>query len=266
MLQCALPGDHRADARVLAKRAAKAAAAGGGAARDELPQRTDVLAVFDLEGTVVDSNIVQQYLWVRSAGVRKAAWPGEVAVDPRSLPRLPARRDAATAASSSAPSCAATRACRSPASRRSCTAASPTPCYRHTSPAAIERDQGAPRRRPPHGAGHRIDRDARRAARRPVRRGRRRPHAREGRRAHRLPRQAAARRRGARRLGAPLRRGARARPGRLVRLRRQPRRPGVARAAGKSPCGEPRHPTRTGSATKKLEDRQLETRQSFTEA
>ncbi len=32
-----------------------------------LPQRTDVVAVFDLEGTVVDSNIVEQYLWVASA-------------------------------------------------------------------------------------------------------------------------------------------------------------------------------------------------------
>jgi HAD superfamily hydrolase (TIGR01490 family) len=45
----------------------------------ELPPRGDVLAVFDMEGTVVDSNIVQQYLWVRSAGFRKAAWPAEVA-------------------------------------------------------------------------------------------------------------------------------------------------------------------------------------------
>jgi fatty acyl-CoA reductase len=44
----------------------------------ELPPRGDVLAVFDMEGTVVDSNIVQQYLWVRSAGLRKAAWPSEV--------------------------------------------------------------------------------------------------------------------------------------------------------------------------------------------
>jgi fatty acyl-CoA reductase len=44
----------------------------------DLPARGDVLAVFDMEGTVVDSNIVQQYLWVRSAGLRKAAWPGEV--------------------------------------------------------------------------------------------------------------------------------------------------------------------------------------------
>ncbi|NYG97620.1 NAD-dependent epimerase/dehydratase family protein [Schumannella luteola] len=44
-----------------------------------LPERSDVVAVFDLEGTVVDSNIVEQYLWVRSSGFRKAAWPGEVA-------------------------------------------------------------------------------------------------------------------------------------------------------------------------------------------
>jgi HAD superfamily hydrolase (TIGR01490 family) len=44
----------------------------------ELPKASNVMAVFDLEGTVVDSNIVQQYLWVRTAGVRKAAWPGEV--------------------------------------------------------------------------------------------------------------------------------------------------------------------------------------------
>nr|BFF12947.1 hypothetical protein GCM10025699_42500 [Microbacterium flavescens] len=35
--------------------------------------------MFDLEGTVLDSNIVEQYLWVRSNGFRKAAWPGEVA-------------------------------------------------------------------------------------------------------------------------------------------------------------------------------------------
>jgi fatty acyl-CoA reductase len=42
-----------------------------------LPQRTDVVAVFDLEGTVVDVNLAVQYLWVRSAGFRKAAWPGE---------------------------------------------------------------------------------------------------------------------------------------------------------------------------------------------
>ncbi|ROQ39822.1 HAD superfamily hydrolase (TIGR01490 family) [Frondihabitans sp. PhB188] len=49
------------------------------AAEPVLPQRSDVVAVFDLEGTVVDSNLVEQYLWVRGSGFGKAAWPGEVA-------------------------------------------------------------------------------------------------------------------------------------------------------------------------------------------
>jgi fatty acyl-CoA reductase len=52
-----------------------------------LPERTDVIALFDLEGTVVDSNIVEQYLWVRSAGFRWAAWPGEVVSLLTTLPR-----------------------------------------------------------------------------------------------------------------------------------------------------------------------------------
>jgi phosphoserine phosphatase/nucleoside-diphosphate-sugar epimerase len=55
------------------------AAAGAVVDTRPLPPRTDVVAVFDLEGTVLDSNIVEQYLWVRSNGFRKAAWPGEVA-------------------------------------------------------------------------------------------------------------------------------------------------------------------------------------------
>ncbi len=46
-----------------------------------------MLAVFDFEGTVIDSNIVEQYLWVRSAGFRKAAWPGEALSLLTSLPR-----------------------------------------------------------------------------------------------------------------------------------------------------------------------------------
>ncbi|MEU9410139.1 SDR family oxidoreductase [Streptomyces sp. NPDC048281] len=52
----------------------------------ELPRRSDVVAVFDLERTVVDSNIVEQYLWVRTTGFRKAAWPKEAADLLASLP------------------------------------------------------------------------------------------------------------------------------------------------------------------------------------
>lgn len=62
-------------AKRAARKAAEAAAAPSG---DGSTPASEVLAVFDLEGTVVESNIVQQYLWVRSAGLRKAAWPGEV--------------------------------------------------------------------------------------------------------------------------------------------------------------------------------------------
>lgn len=43
------------------------------AAPPSLPQRTDVLAVFDLEGTVVDSDIVRQRLWVLQARAGQAA-------------------------------------------------------------------------------------------------------------------------------------------------------------------------------------------------
>ena len=80
-------------------------------------------------------------------------------------------------------------------------------------------DQGAPRRRASHGAGDRIHPDPRRAARGPVRRGRRRAYARPRRHPDRLPGEAAARRRGACGLGAQVRRGARARPRAVLRLR-----------------------------------------------
>ncbi|MFF3946792.1 SDR family oxidoreductase [Streptomyces sp. NPDC001902] len=71
-----------------AHRRRKAAGARPANARPKpaLPERTDVLAVFDLERTVVDSNIVEQYLWVRTSGFRKAAWPKEAADLLASLP------------------------------------------------------------------------------------------------------------------------------------------------------------------------------------
>ncbi|MGN6273929.1 MAG: HAD-IB family hydrolase [Protaetiibacter sp.] len=53
----------------------------------QLAQRSDVVAVFDLEGTVVDTNLVEQYLWVRSSGFGWAAWPASVA---SILAKLPA--------------------------------------------------------------------------------------------------------------------------------------------------------------------------------
>ena len=54
-----------------------------------------VVAVFDLEGTLVASNLVEGYLWARLADLPKAGWPGELADLARRLPRYLAaeRRD-----------------------------------------------------------------------------------------------------------------------------------------------------------------------------
>jgi alcohol-forming fatty acyl-CoA reductase len=55
----------------------------------------DVLAVFDLEGTILTSNVVESYVWVRLADLPPSEWPNELAGIARDLPRLLAsdRRD-----------------------------------------------------------------------------------------------------------------------------------------------------------------------------
>ena len=52
-----------------------------------LPERTDVTAVFDLEGTIVASNVVESYLWARLATLPRTSWLGELADLARSAPR-----------------------------------------------------------------------------------------------------------------------------------------------------------------------------------
>jgi HAD superfamily hydrolase (TIGR01490 family) len=52
-----------------------------------VPRQDGVLAVFDMEGTLLDSNVVESYLWLRLAELPRADWPGEVASVARSLPR-----------------------------------------------------------------------------------------------------------------------------------------------------------------------------------
>lgn len=44
-----------------------------------LPTRTDVAAVFDLEGTIVGSNVVESYLWARLSSLPRISWPRELA-------------------------------------------------------------------------------------------------------------------------------------------------------------------------------------------
>jgi HAD superfamily hydrolase (TIGR01490 family) len=52
-----------------------------------LPERQDVAAVFDLEGTVVASNAIEHYLWAKLATMPRSHWSGEVLDLVRSLPR-----------------------------------------------------------------------------------------------------------------------------------------------------------------------------------
>ena len=112
----------------------------------------------------------------------------------------------ATAASSSAPSCVATRASRSPRSSGSSSGGFGDTMCVGALPEALERDQRstAPPVTAPSWSPGRSDLSSTPFA--PLlRRGRRRAHARARRRAHRLPRRPAARRRGARRLAASVR-------------------------------------------------------------
>ena len=50
------------------------------------PSENGVLAVFDMEGTVVDSNVVESYLWLRLAELPFGEWPEELS---RVAGRLP---------------------------------------------------------------------------------------------------------------------------------------------------------------------------------
>jgi fatty acyl-CoA reductase len=59
------------------------------------PSQDGVLAVFDLEGTVVASNVVESFLWLRLADLPAERWPGAVTSLAGALPRYLAaeRRD-----------------------------------------------------------------------------------------------------------------------------------------------------------------------------
>jgi fatty acyl-CoA reductase len=59
------------------------------------PSTNGVLAVFDLEGTVVASNVIESFLWLRLADLPSERWPAAVASLAGSLPRYLAaeRRD-----------------------------------------------------------------------------------------------------------------------------------------------------------------------------
>jgi alcohol-forming fatty acyl-CoA reductase len=59
----------------------------GGSPVTSLPERNDVAAVFDLEGTIVNSNVVESYLWARLATMPRSHWLRELADLVRCAPR-----------------------------------------------------------------------------------------------------------------------------------------------------------------------------------
>lgn len=71
--------------RTFSGRSRSRGGAGGGAERG-FERRPDVLAVFDLEGTVVAANVVEQYLWVKLASLPRSRWPSELFDLARSVP------------------------------------------------------------------------------------------------------------------------------------------------------------------------------------
>jgi HAD superfamily hydrolase (TIGR01490 family) len=59
------------------------------------PRHDGVVAVFDMEGTLLDSNVVESYLWLRMSELPREQWPWEVGAVIRRLPTYIAadRRD-----------------------------------------------------------------------------------------------------------------------------------------------------------------------------
>jgi HAD superfamily hydrolase (TIGR01490 family) len=52
-----------------------------------IPSQNGVLAVFDMDGTLLDTNVVESYLWLRLAELPRERWAGEVASVMRSMPQ-----------------------------------------------------------------------------------------------------------------------------------------------------------------------------------
>jgi alcohol-forming fatty acyl-CoA reductase len=52
-----------------------------------VPRHDGVIAVFDMEGTLLDSNVVESYLWLRMAELPREEWPSELAAVVKRLPR-----------------------------------------------------------------------------------------------------------------------------------------------------------------------------------
>ena len=197
------------------------------------------LAAFDLENTLIASNVVDSYAWLAPRHLRAGRRPGFVADLVREAPSLLAldRRDRGDFLRYVLPAIRRS-ARRAPAGRRVGAVHRPAP--RQVVPGRSGPGPSAPGPRTPHPADHRRSRPGRRASAPAVRRHHLRPPGRGRRRVHRSARRA-----------PPDRRGPGPRPRRL-RGRRRPRargvhglrgfgeRPADARGRRLSGCGQPR--------------------------
>jgi HAD superfamily hydrolase (TIGR01490 family) len=52
-----------------------------------VPRQDGVLAVFDMDGTLLDTNVIESYLWLRLSELPRDQWPAEVWSVARSMPR-----------------------------------------------------------------------------------------------------------------------------------------------------------------------------------
>jgi alcohol-forming fatty acyl-CoA reductase len=52
-----------------------------------VPRQDGVLAVFDMEGTLIDSNVIESYLWLRLSELPREDWMAEIASVARRLPK-----------------------------------------------------------------------------------------------------------------------------------------------------------------------------------
>jgi alcohol-forming fatty acyl-CoA reductase len=51
-----------------------------------VPRQDGVLAVFDMEGTLLDTNVIESFLWLRMADLPRQEWPAELLAVGRKLP------------------------------------------------------------------------------------------------------------------------------------------------------------------------------------
>jgi alcohol-forming fatty acyl-CoA reductase len=60
---------------------------GNGSGNAQLSRRADVVAAFDMDGTIISTNVVESYLWLRMADEPDGGWTAEAAAVARDLPR-----------------------------------------------------------------------------------------------------------------------------------------------------------------------------------